>query len=490
VNATVKGSSPPAGGFFSRLEERVRANRSLLCVGIDPPLHSVSDGELLSFARRILESTHEVACVYKPNAAFFEARGPRGMESLKDIIDTIHSAGFPVILDAKRGDISSTADAYAKAAFDVLNADAITINPLLGSDGVESFTARADRGVFVLCHTSNPGARDLQELVVEGVPLYERIARLAVSWNRNGNVGLVTGATYPEVLSRVRQAAPDMWLLLPGVGSQGGDLEASLKAGLTGRGDGVIVNVSRGISGAADPRKAALEYRDRINNARETRATRTGKMHVSGPGETSPRGPISESLIDSLALGLHKVGAVKLGEFTLKSGMTSPIYIDLRLLVSDPGLMSLVARAMAGLLYGLRFDRIAAIPYGGLPIGVAVSLATGKPMIYPRKEVKEHGTKNAIEGRFDSGETVVVLDDLITTGGSKIEAMEPLARAGLKVSDIVVLIDREQGGAKELAGRGIALHAVFTLSELLLSLCRMGVITESTRQAVRSTLGI
>ena len=216
------------------------------------------------------------------------------------------------------------------------------------------------------------------------------------------------------------------------------------------------------------------------------------------PTNTAPAAPETAArptgkpaeLSDRIALSLYDLGAVRLGSFTLKSGLTSPIYIDLRLLVSDPKLMADVARAMAGILSGLRFQRIAAIPYGGLPIGQAVAMASGKPLIYPRREVKEYGTKKPIEGTFASGETVVVLDDLITTGASKLEAIEPLLAAGLKVTDAVVLVDREQGGAAELAAKGLALHSVMTVSGLLDALVRHGRVPDSVRPDVRSALGI
>ncbi len=469
--------------FFTHLAESARRTGSLLCVGLDPQLDVIAAADVFPLNRKVIDATCGAACLYKPNSAFYEARGVEGMRALERTIGYIHEKGLPVLIDAKRGDIASTAEAYAKAIFDVLDADAVTLSPLLGFDSVEPFARYADRGLFLLCHTSNPGARDLQELDAGGVPFYERIASIAQGWNGGGNIGLVIGATFPDVLVRVRAIAPTMWFLLPGVGSQGGDLEASVSAGLDARGVGVIVNVSRAVYGAADPGAAARELRDRIEAAREA-----GMKGTGGVVPTSPKP--ADDLVERIAVGLHDLGAVRFGEFTLKSGRTSPIYIDLRLLVSDPALMAIVAKAFAGLLAGLRFDRIAAIPYGGLPIGQAVALATGAPLLYPRREAKDYGTKKLIEGRFEQGETVVVLDDLITTGGSKLEAIAPLSDAGLKVADVVVLVDREQGGREELAARGLALRSVLTLSSLLDILVRRGRIAEAVRSDVRAALGL
>ena len=466
--------------FFTRLADACRERDSLLCVGLDPGLEAVPTDAVAVHNKRIIDAVADVACCVKPNYAFHEARGLPGLEALLDTIAYARAKGLPVILDAKRGDVSSSAAAYAKAAFHAWGADAVTVNPFLGADGVEPFTAYADRGVFLLCHTSNPGARDIQELQAGGRFVYEHVAALATSWNGLGNVGLVVGATYPEELARVRRIAPEAWILLPGVGTQGGDLEASLAAGLRSDGMGVIVNVSRAIAQAPDPGAAAREYRDRINAVRR-------RPRGVGPAAAPTPAP---SLADEIAVGLHALGAVRFGEFTLKSGRKSPIYIDLRLLVSDPALMRTVARAMAGLMRGIACDRIAAIPYGGLPIGQAVSLETGLPLVYPRREVKEYGTKKAIEGAFSAGETVVVLDDLVTTGGSKIEAIAPLAEAGLEVKDVVVLVDRGQGGAAELAAHGLRLHAVLTLADLLDALVRRGSIDAPTAAAVRSALEI
>jgi uridine monophosphate synthetase len=174
----------------------------------------------------------------------------------------------------------------------------------------------------------------------------------------------------------------------------------------------------------------------------------------------------------SLIANLHEIGCVKFGQFKLKSGLMSPIYIDLRLLVTHPTVLRQVAQAMADKISQIsnlksQFDRLAAIPYAGLPIGVAVALETGRPLIYPRKEAKDYGTARLIEGEYKAGETALLVDDLITRGTAKIESLKPLTDEGLIVKDVLVLIDREQGGKEELAARGVTLHAIFTLSQML-----------------------
>ena len=194
---------------------------------------------------------------------------------------------------------------------------------------------------------------------------------------------------------------------------------------------------------------------------------------------------------DTLAAALFDIGCVKFGQFKLKSGLISPIYIDLRLLVSHPDVLRQVAQAMAALIREkpedtpeIQFDRLAAIPYAGLPIGVAVALETGFPLIYPRKEAKDYGTAKLIEGAFKPGETALLVDDLITKGTSKIESLKPLTDAGLVVKDVLVLIDREQGGSAELAGYGVKLHAVYTLSEILNDLVAGGRLTLAQQDEV------
>jgi uridine monophosphate synthetase len=461
--------------FYRWLAETAKQNDSLLCVGLDTRPERLTSGEdQFDFNRRIVDATKDLVCVYKPNIAFYEAAGPDGLRALQRTVAYVHEmANVPVLLDAKRNDIGSTAEAYARAVFEVWGVDALTVNPYLGGDSVAPFTAYAGRGVFVLCHTSNPGATDLQTLPCPSRPLYETVAQKAADWG----VGLVVGATYPEALARVRALAPDAWFLLPGVGAQGGNVEAALAAGLRADGLGVIVNSSRGIIYADDPRQAALDLRRQINEARAKVQT------------------IPFDFRAALTLALADIGAVKFGEFTLASGKKSPIYVDLRLLASYPGVLRQVALAYAELLQRAIVLRpsssvlhLAAIPYAAMAIGTAVSLETGLPMIYPRKETKEYGTARQIEGEFQPGDRAVVLDDLITTGGSKLKAIEPLEAAGLEVKDVVVLIDREQGGGDELVEAGYRLHAVLGLREMLDTLVETGRISAGQRDEVAAFL--
>lgn len=459
-------------GFFTRLVVRVEQVNSLLCVGLDPhpqDLPVASAEAAYHFCMRLVESTADLAAAYKPNMAFFEALGPEGISALQRVITEIPD-GTPVILDAKRGDIASTARAYARAVFQTYGADAVTINPYLGRDAVAPFIQEPQLGVFMLCKTSNPGAVDLQDRLVAPKmgdepawtmhTLYETVAILGNELNESDNVGLVVGATQLDALKKVRKLAPDLWILAPGVGAQGASLEDALSAGLRADGKGVLVPVSRGISRAQDPHAAAQDLVDRINQMRNKISDRQLSADV-------PVLSALDSQLAEIADGLLDAGCVKFGKFTLKSGLISPIYIDLRLLASYPVLLKMAAGAYQRLLDSLFFTRVAAIPYAAMPIGTAVCLLGGWPMVYPRKEVKDYGTQVLVEGKFNEGELVVVIDDLATTGGSKIEAIDKLTAAGLRVEDVVVLIDRESGSQQELAALGYRFHAVFTLSQLL-----------------------
>jgi uridine monophosphate synthetase len=467
--------------FFSFLAKRVDDCSSLLCVGLDPhpsDLPAPTADAARDFCLRLIKATAPYAAAFKPNAAFFEMYGPEGWAALKDVIAAVQEQSnrlgsmIPVILDAKRGDIASSSESYARSAYESLGAHAITLNPYLGKDSIDPFLSYKEKGVFLLCKTSNPGAADLQDLMIDqgpltmegklsSVPLYEHVARLARQWNTGNNIGLVVGATQLGALARVRATAPDLWFLVPGAGTQGGDLESALRAGLRADRKGLLVNISRGISRAEKPAQAAAELRDEIININY-------QMGKDAKGEdnklifTQPGFPFSE-----LADELLAVGCVKFGEFTLKSGLKSPIYIDLRRLVTYPRLLTQVASAYLPVLEKLEFDRMAGLPYAAIPIVTAISLQTGYPVIYPRKEIKTYGTKAEIEGEYQAGEIAVVVDDVTTTGGSKFESIEKLTGAGLKVKDVVVLIDRQSGAKEALGEAGFSLHAVLTITELL-----------------------
>ena len=485
--------------FFAKLEAAARRNHTLLCVGLDPTpaacpaqhhaVGPVSDAAsaggtngicdaLLRWNRAVIEATSEFVCCYKPNIAFYEALGQPGMALLRATIAAV-PADIPVLLDAKRGDIGSTAAAYARACFDELGADAVTLSPYLGRDSIAPFAAYEGKGLFVLCHTSNPSAGALQRLSVrdgqgddKAVPLFMQVAEQAVAWSPD--VGLVMGATYPESLSEVRAVAPAAWLLVPGIGAQGGDLDAALAAGLRADGLGMLISATRGVTQSDNPRSAAQELRDQINRART-------KQHVGTKSERGGTVPPS-SPHDQLTIGLAELGALQFGDFTLASGKRSSLYVDLRLLVSQPDLMQAAARAYADMLQPLKCDRVAGIPYAALPIGAAVSLATGVPLIYNRKESKRHGLGKEIEGHWQPGERVVIIEDVITTGGSIVSSVELFRAAGLVVEDAVVLLDRQQGGVENLREIGIRVHSVLALNEVLQLLASTGHIPAEIRK--------
>ncbi|MFT3897021.1 MAG: orotidine-5'-phosphate decarboxylase [Thermomonas sp.] len=269
--------------FIERLRNRWQAANSLVCVGLDPdpakfPDAFVDDEDaLFAFCRDIADATAEFACAFKPQIAYFAARndGEAALQRLVAHINGTHPE-IPVILDAKRGDIGSTAEQYATEAFERFGADAVTLNPYMGRDSAAPFLQYNDRGCVFLCHTSNPGARDFQELDVGGEPLYQRIARtIAGEWNAGGNCALVVGATFPEELKTIRGIVGDMPLLIPGVGAQGGDVEAVVRNGKAADGTGLVINSSRGIlyaSNGADyadaAANAAKSLRDEINRYR------------------------------------------------------------------------------------------------------------------------------------------------------------------------------------------------------------------------------
>ncbi len=273
--------------FVEKLSTAARTNKSLLCVGLDPEpsrLPTKYAGKPVAqsvrdFCLSIIEATAPYVSAFKPNSAFFEVLGPDGLRVLQEIIKAV-PAYIPVILDAKRGDIGNTARNYAATVFETYGADPVTVNPYLGYDSVSPFLEYRDKGVILLCRTSNPGARDFQDLRVQDEdgqlrPLYEIVAQRIQSWNTNNNCGMVVGATYSEELRSLRALCPTMPILIPGVGAQGGDLEASVKAGVDAQGEQAIISVSRSVLYASTDDEYALaagrearSLRDRINEVK------------------------------------------------------------------------------------------------------------------------------------------------------------------------------------------------------------------------------
>ena len=273
--------------FLDRVEAAMEKNNSLLCVGLDPAPErfpecikgkdkAIFEFPIFEFNRAIIDATADLVCSYKPQAAYYHAYGAEDQLAMTIEYIRTNYPDIPVILDSKRGDIGSTASQYAIEAFDRYQADAVTINPYMGIDTVEPFTRYKDKGVVVLCRTSNPGAAAVQNLKVGEEYLYEVMAKLCQNqWNDNDNVLLVVGATNPQELGRIRSITGNMTFLVPGLGAQGGDVEATVKNGLNSEGKGIIVNSSRGIIYASNgddfaeaARTAAIELRDEVNQYR------------------------------------------------------------------------------------------------------------------------------------------------------------------------------------------------------------------------------
>jgi orotidine-5'-phosphate decarboxylase len=263
--------------FQEKLDAIVKKNNSLVCVGLDSDIAKLPERvrtgpkPQATFNKAIIYATQDLVCAYKPNTAFYEAFGTEGIDELKNTCDFLkaHYPEIPIIIDAKRADIGNTNEGYCKFVFDYLGVDAITLQPYMGGEALKPFLAYKEKGIFILCKTSNPGSGEFQDLRIDGTLLYEIVAKnVSEKWNENNNCAIVVGATYPSELAAVRKIVGSMPILIPGIGAQGGDVEKTVKAGIDSKGTGAIINASRSIIFAKDPRMEAAKLRDQINTFR------------------------------------------------------------------------------------------------------------------------------------------------------------------------------------------------------------------------------
>lgn len=265
--------------FQDKIAAAVQKHNSLVCVGLDSdlsklPHHLTGSDSRLEFNKAIIDATKDLVCAYKPNSAFYEATGAEGMTELRQTCAYIQEVApdVPIILDAKRADIGNTNLGYIEYAFEYLAVDAITVHPYMGGESLGPFLAQADKGIIILCRTSNPGAGEFQDLIIDNKKLYQIVAeKVRDEWNGNNNCALVTGGTYPEEIAEIRElVGEDMLLLVPGIGAQGGDIERTVKAGCNSKGEGIIVNSARGIIYASSGEDFAEAARTETQKLRDT----------------------------------------------------------------------------------------------------------------------------------------------------------------------------------------------------------------------------
>lgn len=461
--------------FIDKLTTAIIRNQSLLFVGLDPNPEMLPsryhDRDLLEALGDWLEwtisETADRVCAYKPTLGFYLALGKEGLELLDRVLAAI-PAEIPVILDAKHGDLNS-ASVFAQTVFDQWRVDAVTLNPYAGQDEIAPFLMHPDKAVFVLCRTSN-AAQALQEYPNPKSPFYLQVVKEAKTWGIPEQLGLEVGTASVEVWQQIRAIAPERWILARSIWTEGCDFEAICTAGLNGSGDGLLIPVPLEVLSSENLSSDVRDLNQRIDRLRQQVSQENAKCDLWTPDVCF----LEEHPYQDLILQLFDIGCILFGEFIQASGEVFPYYIDLRKIISNPQLFHQILNAYADILETLTFDRIAGIPYGSLPTATGLSLRLHHPMIFPRKEVKAHGTRRLVEGNFHPGETVAVVDDILISGKSVMEGAEKLKSVGLVVEDIVVFIDHERGVKDRLKANGYRAHSVLNLSEITEILGRSG----------------
>ncbi len=465
--------------FVDKLNGASDRHQSLLCVGLDPDpevwpqtygswedvsSHLWGLQEWLQF---LIAETADLVCAYKLTLEFYRVLGSSGLGLLRQTLKAI-PAEIPVILDAKHSGIN-TSTIFARTIFADWQVDAVTLNPYSGQDEVAPFLLYPEKAVFVLCATTNPSAAVLQEYPTAESPFYLQLVKEAKTWGTPEQVGLEVGAN-TEILTRIRAAAPERLILAQEISTESSELKKTLEVGLNANGEGLIIPVPQAMLGSESPRKPIQALRAEINQVRISMAQGSPTCSLWLPDVCLLQSHPHKDLI----LQLYDIGCIHFGEFVQASGATFPYYIDLRTIISHPQIFEKVLSAYADILQNLSFDRIAGIPYGSLPTATGLGLRLNYPMIFPRKEVKAHGTRRLVEGKFSEGETVVVIDDILISGKSVLKGAAKLKSVGLKVNDIVVFIDHEEGVQERLEKNGYRGHAVLTISEIAQTLYEAG----------------
>ena len=489
-------------GFFVQLTEAITARQSLLVTGLDPnpemlqswaARRGMAGRSFLSQARHwikaVIEATAPHVCAYKPSLGFYQALGPVGLELLLEVRDLV-PRDLPLIIDSKHGDLNSSS-ALAHYLFKELGADAVTLSPLAGQDIAAPFLLYPDKAVVMTCHSSNQAARQIQHYPNDDTPLYLQIVRETQLWATPEQLLLEVGTSDPAILARVRAEAPERFLILRSLWGEEEKLEAMLEAGFTAAGDGLLLPLPQNLLVEDDIAERAERLKGQIQTSRERWLARragsggdTCSVWLPGSGDQAPAAsdPMAELIVE-----LFDIGCLLFGEYVQASGAIFNYYIDLRQIISDPNLFHRVLHAYGELLRELDFDRIAGIPYGSLPTATGLSLLLHKPLIYPRKEVKAHGARRLIEGDFEEGDRVVVVDDILITGGSVLEGIAKLESSGLRVKDVVVFIDHggdhDRHAKERLAAAGFRAHAVLGIEQITRVLLAAGRL--SAEQAAR-----
>lgn len=470
--------------FLDKLNGAITKNQSLLFVGLDPNPETLptrysskenSDNiveGLWQWLQFLIAQTADLVCAYKPTLGFYTALGSEGLDLLRKTLSDV-PPHIPIILDAKHGDIN-TSTLLAKTVFEEWQVDAITLSPYSGQDHVAPFLVYPGKAVFILCCTSNQGAVALQQYPSAESPLYLQIVKEGRNWGTPEQLGLEVGTTTPDIFARIRSAAPERVMMARSIWAEDCNLRAILSAGLNGNGDGLLIPVPVDMLVSEHPAESIKPLREEVNQVR---------IQVIEDGSTCSVWLPDVCFLDQhpqqdLILQLYDIDCIMFGNFVQASGAVFPYYIDLRKIISNPQIFHQILTAYAEILQSLKFDRIAGIPYGSLPTATGLALRLNYPMIFPRKEVKAHGTRKVIEGNFNPGETVVVVDDILISGKSAMEGAEKLKSAGLKVQDIVVFIDHEQGVKDRLSENGYQGHSVLTLSEIAETLYQAGRINQ------------